>query len=112
MGFETLDEVCLPMAGSEKVIQWMGCHVYKVSGKVFAIYAPETDRVTLKCENTDVADMLIEIGVASKAPHLPRGGWVAMQGLAGDELRERLMTSRDVVIGGLSKKLRAELGVR
>ena len=109
MTFEELDAICLAKPGTEKVIQWMGSHVYKVGGKVFAIFAPERGRLTLKCASVEQAAMLIEVGVASVAPHLPRGGWAAFKDLEGDELCERVQVSYRMMRASLTKKVQAEI---
>ena len=109
MTFEELDTICLAKPGTEKVIQWMGSHVYKVGGKVFAIFVAEEDRVTLKCASPEQAAMLIEVGAASVAPHLPRGGSAPFKGLEADELAERVQISYDTIRTSLTKKKEAEL---
>ena len=55
----------------------MGADVYKVADKMFAVFGDKTGRITLKCASEDQAALLIEAGAAIRAPHLPRGGWVA-----------------------------------
>ncbi len=109
MEIDELDALCLGMKGTEKVIQWMGAHVYKVGGKVFAILAPEAGRLTLKCDSPDKAEMLIEAGIAERAPHLPRGGWAAFRGLEGDDLRSWVTESYDAIKASLTKKKQAEI---
>lgn len=108
--------ICLCFPGTEKVIQWEGARVFKVGGKVFAILVDARGtgplRATMKCADTETADFLIEIGVAVRAPHLPRGGWVQipLAGLDDDDLAARLATSYDTVRAGLPAAARAALG--
>ena len=86
-------------------------NVWKVGNKIFAITnAP--NGVSLKCADAPTADLLIDMGRASKAPYLPRGGWVLIEWgmMEAGELAERLKTSYDTVRASLTKKAQAELG--
>ncbi len=112
----TPDEIkshCMSLPATTHVVQWMGCDVYKVGGKVYGIVAPERGRVTLKCADVNTANFLIEIGVAETAPHLPRGGWVSigLTDVAPDDLAERLETSYRTIRKGLPAKIRDTLPV-
>ncbi len=94
----------MALAGTTRVIQWMGAHVYKIGGKVYAIYADQKHRVTLKCADVETAEFLIEIGVATRAPHLPRGGWISLPAdMERGDLEARLETSYETVKAGLPK---------
>ncbi|MEO0913513.1 MAG: MmcQ/YjbR family DNA-binding protein [Pseudomonadota bacterium] len=110
----TPDEIethCMALKGTTRVIQWMGAHVYKVGGKVYAIYADQRDRVTVKCADVETAEFLIEIGVAERAPHLPRGGWVSLPAeMEPGDLEARLTTSYETVRDALPKAAREALG--
>ncbi|MEL6584228.1 MAG: MmcQ/YjbR family DNA-binding protein [Pseudomonadota bacterium] len=68
--------------------------------------------MTLKCADEETARFLIEIGAATKAPHLPRGGWIALTvtDVGDDEMQERLETSYKTVVASLPKKVQAALG--
>jgi predicted DNA-binding protein (MmcQ/YjbR family) len=106
----------LSLPGTFMVVQWMGSHVCKVGtaerNKVFAIFAGEGEgRVTLKCADEETARFLIEIGAATKAPHLPRGGWIALTvaDVGDEEMRERLSTSYEVLKASLPKRVQAAL---
>lgn len=109
----TKDEIythCLSLPKATHVEQWMGSQVYKIGGKVFAIHAPESGHVTFKCDTEDTAKLLIEVGAAKRAPHLPRGGWVAVPpDMDADELKARISQSYQTVLSGLSKAVRKEI---
>jgi predicted DNA-binding protein (MmcQ/YjbR family) len=115
---ETAEAHALSLPGTFMVVQWMGAHVCKVgteeTNKVFAIFSPEAGRVTLKCADTQTAEFLIEIGAASKAPHLPRGGWISlrMSDVGDEEMAERLETSYQTVQSALPKRIKAALRER
>ncbi|MEL7215188.1 MAG: MmcQ/YjbR family DNA-binding protein [Pseudomonadota bacterium] len=107
----------LTLPGTFMVVQWMGSHVLKVGtpdkNKMFGVFAGDDEgRVTLKCADDETAAFLIEIGAASKAPHLPRGGWIALTvaDVGDDELRERIETSYATVRASLPKAVQAALG--
>lgn len=86
--------------------------VWKVGGKIFALMARGSDRVSLKCADRDFAEMLISVGRAGKAPYLPRGGWIALdtRALPPEELTARLQESYDTVRASLPRKVQATLG--
>ncbi len=108
---QMIESQCMALPDTTRVVQWQGAHVYKVGGKVYAIYADMFDRVTVKCADVETAEFLIEIGAAIRAPHLPRGGWVALDCAGTDdaELAERLTTSYNAVRASLPKSVREGL---
>ncbi|MEL6754025.1 MAG: MmcQ/YjbR family DNA-binding protein [Pseudomonadota bacterium] len=110
----TLDDIkthALSHPGASHVVQWMGSQVYKVGDKMFAVHGPESGHLTVKCDSEDTAKMLIEVGAARRAPHLPRGGWVAFDVAStdADELKARLTLSYDKVRSSLPKAVHREL---
>ena len=108
---EEIHTHCLSLPGTTHVVQWQGASVYKIGGKVFAIYAGQRNRVTLKCADVETAEFLIEIGAATRAPHLPRGGWIslALEEVEDAEMAERLTTSARTVRATLPKSAQAKL---
>lgn len=97
--------------------QWMGSHVYKVGDtdrfKMFAILSPGQFKLTLKTASPDVADLLIQAGVAERNAHLPRGGWVALKLdlLSPGDVNERLAASHALVAATLTKAFRKKFGL-
>lgn len=85
--------------------------VWKVGGKIFALLAPGSGRVSVKCADPDYAEMLISVGRAGKAPYLPRGGWLAADCSDCDdnEMAHRLRESYDTVRSSLPKRVQAGL---
>ncbi|MHC0054975.1 MmcQ/YjbR family DNA-binding protein [Actibacterium sp. D379-3] len=85
--------------------------VWKVDGMIFALLARGSGRVSVKCPDTQMAEMLISVGRAGKAPYLPRGGWIAidLDQLDESEVRERLLDSYQTVRSALPKRVQAEL---
>lgn len=86
--------------------------VWKVGDKIFALSAPGSERVSLKCADAQMADMLVAMGRVGKAPYLPRGGWIAadMTQMDESELKERVLDSYQTVLAGLPSRKRAEIG--
>jgi len=85
---------------------------WKVGGKIFALMASDGARISLKCADAQMAEMLISVGRAGRAPYLPRGGWIAVSVAETDEgeLKERLLESYQTVRASLPKKVQALLG--
>ena len=113
MDRDAVNAHCAALPGAEKSDPWGDGHdCWKVGGKMFAVMGVAKDGVTLKCPDTDVAAMLIDVGRAERAPYLPRGGWVLVRwgGMDADELSERLTTSYLTVRRSLTKRAQAALG--
>jgi predicted DNA-binding protein (MmcQ/YjbR family) len=100
------------------VVQWGGSDVWKVGGKVFAIGGWDgggQPRYTFKV--SDIAyEFLKEQPGLRPAPYLASRGmkWIQHHdrpGLAPDELRDYIRESHRIVAGGLTRKLRRELGL-
>ncbi len=108
---DSIHTLALALPSATHVGQWQGCDVYKVGGKVFAIFVPPKNRLTVKCDSEDTARMLIEVGAAVRAPHLPRGGWVAFDAetLNNDECATRICASYEVVRSALPRRLQADM---
>ena len=129
MAYLTLDQfntVCGALPHSTKVIQWMGSHVWKVGGKVFAIGTPHCNRgtkpedqagdtptsFTIKTEE-HAAQFLREIEGIGIAPHLKRGNWLKFSldcDMDEDGLKAYIEQSHRLIARSLTKKMRQELG--
>lgn len=118
MSYDEFDAMCGAFTGAHKVIQWGGAHVWKVGEKVFAIGGwsdGEHPRITFKCTGIGY-EMLRDMPGLRPAPYLASRGmrWIQMYdepGLGPDALRDHVATSYDLVVAGLTKKKRAELGL-
>lgn len=79
---------------------------------MFACIGTANDGVSVKMSDVETAQMLIDAGIAVKAPYFHRS-WVRLPFDADlDELRHRLTASYDLVRGSLTKKLQATLPPR
>ena len=86
-----------------------GHEVWKVGGKIFAIVGTSTGAVSVKTEAIETAELLIEAGVATRAPYLHRS-WVALPLNADpDELRHRVEASYRLIRASLPRRVQAEL---
>ncbi len=79
MKLARFDRFCERLPGATLAIQWRGSHVYKVGEKMFASGNDRNGAVSpyyvFKTKPASF-EMLLEQGVASPAPYLPRGHWV------------------------------------
>ncbi len=92
---------------------WGGGHdTWKVGGKMFAgVGARDDHGVDVKCPDPETAQMVIEMGHGLRAKYL-HASWVTVPfGLVGDdELRERILTSYQLIRAKLPRKVQAGLG--
>ena len=113
---------CGSLPGATHVVQCGGSHVWKVGGpdkgKVFAIGGWERGRhpqITFKV--SDIGwEVLREAPGCRPAPYLASRGmkWIQSHeepGLTKHELKAYLRASYELVVAGLPKKRRAELGL-
>lgn len=79
---------------------------------MFACMGTANDGVSVKCADTETAQMLIEAGAGVKAPYFHRS-WIRLpMDAPEDELRHRICSSYDIVRASLTKKLQAALPAR
>ncbi len=110
MSRELVNEMCAAQPGAEWSDPWGGGHdCWKVGGKIFALIGTEGTHVAVKTNGVEIAELLIQTGVAERAPYMHRS-WVALAlDSAPDELAHRVRHSYRLVRGGLTKKAQADL---
>jgi predicted DNA-binding protein (MmcQ/YjbR family) len=110
MSRKKVNAICRKFPGVEVSDPWGGGHdAWKVGGKMFACVGAETPGVSVKTDSVETAEMLIDAGVAVKAPYFHRS-WVNLPwGTADDELRHRLTTSYRLIRASLPKRVQAQL---
>ncbi len=109
---------CKRLPASTYVMQWGGSDVWKVGGKVFAICGDDYDGVpgiTFKVSPLAYEVLRSEAGLRP-APYLASRGlkWIqrhAKGGPDGKEMRAHLQASHALVVQGLSRRTRADLGL-
>jgi len=117
MSFEDFETFCLGLPAATLVVQWGGTHVYKVGDKVFAMAGLGSDAIdgSYVFKTSELSfEILVETGVAVRAPYLPRGGWLSLtsrDALPDPDLEAYLTQSHQLVASGLPKALRRSLGL-
>lgn len=113
MSRERVNSICRDLPGAEWSDPWGGGHdAWKVGGKMFACIGTALDGVSVKTQDIETAQMLIDAGVGHKAPYFHRS-WVRLPFDAdSEEMRHRITTSYDLVRASLTKKLQATLPSR
>ncbi len=118
----TLDQYnayCKSLAHATHVVQWGGAHVWKVGGKVFAIGGWQEKGadpfVTFKCSSFSFELLKTQAG-CRPAPYLASRGllWIQCtsdESLNPDDLKAYVSESHRLVVAGLTKKRRKELGL-
>ncbi len=109
------DAFVLSMKGVTLVDQWES-RVAKVGGKVFTLLSQTSEgamHIVFKCSEHSFM-MLTEIEGIRQAPYFAKRRWVSVSDAAEfpeKDLKQYLLQSHGIVAGGLTKKLRHELGI-
>jgi predicted DNA-binding protein (MmcQ/YjbR family) len=106
-----VNHFCATLPGAEVSDPWGGGHdAWKVGGKMFACIGSQGGGVSVKTPDVETAQLLIEMGHATRAPYF-HASWVRVPwGLVPDEeLRERLDASYWLIRATLPKKVQAGL---
>lgn len=116
MRIEDFNRVCASLRQTTHVVQWGGSQVWKVGGKVFAI-GSGGDHLAVSFKCSEMAfDILKEQPGLRPAPYLASRGmkWIQRQTaevMDDAALAEYLGESHRLVVAGLTKKIRRELGL-
>lgn len=116
MRFARLQTYALSLPHATMVIQWGGCHVFKVAGKMFLILVPDggtIEGVVFKCTPGEFDELTENDGII-QAPYCAKRMWVKVCDLAAlseTELNSRIRRSFELVASGLPKKARRALGL-
>ncbi|WP_416796460.1 MmcQ/YjbR family DNA-binding protein [Ciceribacter azotifigens] len=100
------------LAGVTLVDQW-GSRVAKVGDKVFAVLNDDGAKIAFKVSEESF-EILTALDGVGQAPYFAKRKWVAASStaaLSDAEVRHYLKRSYDLVAAGLTKKLRADLGI-
>jgi predicted DNA-binding protein (MmcQ/YjbR family) len=117
MTYNEFNEFCRAFPAASYVAQWGGSHVWKVGGKVFAIGGRQDDEPSFTFKVTGISFEILKGQPGLRpAPYLASRGmtWIqhfAKPGLSDDELKAYIRQSYLIVVHGLSKKKRTELGL-
>ncbi|WP_299686946.1 MmcQ/YjbR family DNA-binding protein [uncultured Tateyamaria sp.] len=108
---DDVDTICAALPGA-----WFASHhdggldAWKVGDKMFATIGMVGDGVSVKCVDTEIAQMLIDAGAAIKAKYFHRS-WVRVpfDGADPEAMRARIHSSYALIRASLPKKHRAAL---
>lgn len=108
------DKFCSALPGSFMVVQWGGSHVHKIGPKMFAVGGgfPGEDAYVFKA--TPMAfEILREQKLAVRAPYLPRGHWLRVEGgaMRDAELFAHIRQSYQMIAASLTKVEKVRLGL-
>lgn len=108
-----VNAICATFPGAEVSDPWGGGHdAWKVGGKMFACIGAVLPGVSVKTPDPETAAMLIDAGIARRAPYF-HSSWVLLPDeTAKDELIHRLGIAYDTIRAGLTKKAQAALPPR
>jgi predicted DNA-binding protein (MmcQ/YjbR family) len=109
MDIETFRDYCLSLNGTTEGMKWD--HLcFMIDEKIYVLASLDDGRLCFKCDPDDFDELVARHGI-SQAPHFARRQWVAVESLEvfiDQELKERIATSRLLVLKKLSKKLQAK----
>ena len=109
---------CGELPATTHVVQWGNADVWKVGGKVFAICGWNDGHDAYTFKASDIAfEVLQDAPGIRPAPYLASRGlkWLQVHddpGLPDDSLKEHIVASYHMVVAKLTKKARAELGLK
>jgi predicted DNA-binding protein (MmcQ/YjbR family) len=107
------DRILSKWPGVRFVDQW-DARVAKVADKVFAVLGQKEHwRLVIKCSEESF-EILTSLEGISQAPYFAKRKWIMIQDhspLSADDLEHYVRRSYELVAKGLTKKLRAELGI-
>lgn len=104
-----IDALCAKHAGAKASDPSTELDSWKVGGKMFATFGNRIDGVCVKTASIEDATMLIDAGIAKKAPYFHRSWVLVSFDQDPDELKHRIAVSYDIVRASLPKKIQADL---
>ena len=110
MNRDDVNALCSALKGATAADPTTELDSWKVGDKMFACFGnPSAVRVSTKTDSGETAAMLIDAGVAIRAPYFHKS-WVSV-GFDADpeELAHRIRVSYDVILKSLPKKTRDAL---
>lgn len=117
MKLADVEKFLLTLPAATLSIQWGNDRVFKVGGKMFAAMGPLDAKppggLSFKASDESFR-ILTELPGIKPAPYLARAQWVWLDKptrLTGNELKAYLTRAHALVAAGLTKKLKAEIGL-
>ncbi len=108
-----VNAICTALPGAQLAHPFDGEHdSWKIGGKMFTCIGSHETGVSVKTPDVETAAMMIEGGVAIKAPYFHRS-WVHLTPDTDDDLlRGAIERSYDIVRAGLTKRTQNALPAR
>lgn len=114
---DEFDNYCAGLPATTHVVQWGNASVWKVGGKIFALYSGwgkgEGERVSFKCADLSFR-ILTEQPEILPAPYLGRFKWAQLQSPAAmndDDVKAYIAEAHALVAAKLTKVVRKSLGL-
>lgn len=117
MNRDELNQFCASLPHATHVVQWGNSDVYKIGGKLFAVIGMGGDGNAVTFKASELAfEVLSDSPGLRPAPYMASRGlkWIqhyAKPGLSDESLRDHIRASFDMVVAGLTRKKRTELGL-
>ena len=92
-------------------MKWGEHLCFMIHEKIFVITALDDGWITFKCDPEDFNELVARDG-AMQAAHFAKNQWVTLENfdvLSDKELKERITTSRALVISKLPKKIQSAI---
>jgi predicted DNA-binding protein (MmcQ/YjbR family) len=115
IGRPEFEEYCANLPATTHVVQWGGASVFKVGGKIFAIYSnwdsADQDTISFKASEESFAVMPGQPGI-TPAKYLARAKWLSINEKAGfdaETVALYLANAHALVVAKLTRQQRKEL---
>ncbi|MFN4010713.1 MAG: MmcQ/YjbR family DNA-binding protein [Pannonibacter sp.] len=109
------DAFCISLPGTTHVIQWGGASVWKVGGKIFAIWGGDDADGHISFKASDLTgQMLRERPEYQPAPYLARAGWmqlISSTSVEADEAKAYVSAAHGLIAAKLPRRIKLELGL-
>jgi predicted DNA-binding protein (MmcQ/YjbR family) len=116
MKYDDIKKHCLALPGVTVNRQWGNDYVFKVGGKMFAVYG--MDKKTFHGMSFKVADdsfeILTQMPSIIPAPYMARAKWVMLEkatALPAKDIKAYLTRAHAIIAAKLPKKTRAQLKI-
>ena len=115
MTYDDVTKHMLSLPGAELSIKWGDDHMFVVGGKMFAGMGPKKDHrgIGFKTDEMSFQILTKKRGI-TPSKYLARAHWVTLDRLdrlPDKQLKAYLTRAHAIIATGLSKKLRATLGI-
>ncbi|MCX2575413.1 MmcQ/YjbR family DNA-binding protein [Pedobacter sandarakinus] len=109
MDIESFRDYCLSLPGTTEGMKW-GHLCFMIEEKIYLIIAIDNgNKFSIKCDPNEFDTLTARDGIA-QAYHLAKRQWIQVENLEvlyTKELKERVATSRALVLAKLPKKIQA-----